>query len=40
LSGARPHLDKYGGMSEEQVREVSIRENYGADKSCWRGGGI
>ena len=33
LSGARPHLDRYGGMSEEQVREVSIRENMALMKS-------
>jgi len=33
LSGARPHLDRYSGMSEEQVREVSIRENMALMKS-------
>ena len=33
LSGARPHLDRYAGMSEEQVREVSIRENMALMKS-------
>ncbi len=27
LSGARPHLDRYGGMNEEQVRAFSIKEN-------------
>ena len=33
LSGARPHLDRYGGMREEQVREISIRENMALMKS-------
>jgi methylenetetrahydrofolate reductase (NADPH) len=36
LSGARPHLDKYGGMSEEQVRAISIRENMALMKSLAR----
>ena len=36
LSGARPHLDKYGGMSEEEVRAVSIRENMALMKSLAR----
>ncbi len=36
LSGARPHLDRYGGMSEEQVRAVSIRENMALMKSLAR----
>lgn len=36
LSGARPHLDKYGGMSEEEVRTVSIRENMALMKSLAR----
>jgi methylenetetrahydrofolate reductase (NADPH) len=36
LSGARPHLDKYGGMSEEQVRAVSLRENMAVMKSLAR----
>ena len=36
LSGARPHLDKYGGMSEEQVRAISIRENMTLMKSLAR----
>src|SRR5258708_8950972 len=33
LSGARPHLDRYGGMSEEQVRAASIGENMALMKS-------
>jgi methylenetetrahydrofolate reductase (NADPH) len=36
LSGARPYLDRYGGMSEEQVRAVSIRENMALMKSLAR----
>ncbi len=36
LAGARPHLDKYGGMSEEQVRAVSMRENMALMKSLAR----
>jgi methylenetetrahydrofolate reductase (NADPH) len=36
LSGARPHLDKYGGMSEEEVRAVSLRENMALMKSLAR----
>jgi 5,10-methylenetetrahydrofolate reductase len=36
LSGARPHLDRYGGMSEEQVRAASIRENMALMKSLAR----
>jgi methylenetetrahydrofolate reductase (NADPH) len=36
LSGARPHLDKYGGMSEEQVRAVSMAENMALMKSLAR----
>ena len=27
LSGARPHLDRYAGMSEEEVRAISISQN-------------
>jgi 5,10-methylenetetrahydrofolate reductase len=27
LSGARSHLDRFGGMSEEEVRAMSLREN-------------
>lgn len=36
LSGARPHLDKYGGMSEEEVRAVSMRESMALMKSLAR----
>ena len=36
LSGARPHLDRYGGMSEEEVRAVSIHENMALMKSLAR----
>jgi methylenetetrahydrofolate reductase (NADPH) len=36
LSGARPHLDKYGGMSEEEVRAVSMRESMTLMKSLAR----
>lgn len=33
LSGARIHLDRFAGMSEEQVREISLRENMALMKS-------
>ena len=33
LSGARIHLDKFGGMSEEEVRAISLRENMALMKS-------
>jgi 5,10-methylenetetrahydrofolate reductase len=33
LSGARSHLDRFGGMSEEEVRAISIRENLALMKS-------
>ena len=33
LSGARPHLERYAGMSETEVRAVSIRENLELMKS-------
>lgn len=36
LSGARPHLDKYSGMSEEEVRAVSMRESMTLMKSLAR----
>jgi 5,10-methylenetetrahydrofolate reductase len=36
LSGARPHLDKYSGMSEEEVRAVSMRESMALMKSLAR----
>jgi 5,10-methylenetetrahydrofolate reductase len=36
LSSARPHLDKYGGMSEEEVRAVSMAENMALMKSLAR----
>ena len=36
LSGVRPHLDKYAGMSEEEVRAVSMAENLALMKSLAR----
>jgi len=33
LSGARSHLDRFGGMSEEEVRAISLRENMALMKS-------
>jgi len=33
LSGARIHLDRFGGMSEEEVRAISLRENMALMKS-------
>lgn len=36
LSGARSHLDRYAGMSEEEVRAMSIRENLALMKSLAR----
>lgn len=33
LSGARSHLDRFGGMSEEEVRTISLRENMALMKS-------
>jgi 5,10-methylenetetrahydrofolate reductase len=33
LSGARRHLDRFGGMSEEEVRAISLRENLALMKS-------
>jgi methylenetetrahydrofolate reductase (NADPH) len=36
LSGARRHLDRFGGMSEEEVRAVSLRENLDLMKSLAR----
>ncbi len=36
LSGARQHLDRFGGMSEEEVRAVSLRENMELMKSLAR----
>jgi 5,10-methylenetetrahydrofolate reductase len=36
LSGARSHLDRFGGMSEEEVRAVSLRENMALMKSLAR----
>ena len=36
LSGARRHLDRFGGMSEEEVRAVSLRENMALMKSLAR----
>jgi 5,10-methylenetetrahydrofolate reductase len=36
LSGARSHLDRFAGMSEEEVRAVSIRENLALMKSLAR----
>ncbi|MGD0118455.1 MAG: methylenetetrahydrofolate reductase [Candidatus Binatus sp.] len=36
LSGARSHLDRFGGMSEEEVRAVSLRENLALMKSLAR----
>ncbi len=33
LSGARIHLDRFGGMSEEEVRALSLRENMDLMKS-------
>ena len=36
LSGARPHLDRYGGMSEEEVRAASIDANMALMKSLAR----
>ena len=33
LSGARIHLDRFGGMSEEEVRAISLRENLALMKS-------
>jgi methylenetetrahydrofolate reductase (NADPH) len=36
LSGARRHLDRFGGMSEEEVRAMSIRENMALMKSLAR----
>ncbi len=36
LSGARSHLDRFAGMSEEEVRAMSIRENLALMKSLAR----
>ena len=36
LSGARSHLDRYAGMSEEEVRAKSVRENLALMKSLAR----
>ena len=36
LSGARTHLDRFAGMSEEEVRAMSIRENLALMKSLAR----
>lgn len=36
LKGARPHLDKYAGMSEEEVRAISMRESMALMKSLAR----
>ena len=36
LRGARSHLDKFGGMSEAEVRAVSIRENLALMKALAR----
>ncbi len=36
LSGARSHLDRFAGMSEEEVRAVSLRENLALMKSLAR----
>jgi 5,10-methylenetetrahydrofolate reductase len=36
LSSARQHLDRFGGMSEEEVRAVSLRENMELMKSLAR----
>jgi methylenetetrahydrofolate reductase (NADPH) len=36
LSGARSHLDRFGGMSEEEVRAVSLSENLALMKSLAR----
>jgi 5,10-methylenetetrahydrofolate reductase len=36
LSGARPHFDRYGGMSEEEVRAASIDANMALMKSLAR----
>jgi 5,10-methylenetetrahydrofolate reductase len=36
LSGARQHLDRFGGMSEEEVRAISLRENMELMKSLAR----
>ena len=33
LSGARNHLDRFGGKSEEEVRAISLRENMALMKS-------
>jgi 5,10-methylenetetrahydrofolate reductase len=33
LSGARRHLDRFGGMSEAEVRAISLRENLALMKS-------
>src|SRR5208283_3160169 len=33
LSGARIHLDRFGGMSEEEVHAISLRENLALMKS-------
>jgi 5,10-methylenetetrahydrofolate reductase len=36
LSGARSHLDRFAGMSEEEVRALSIRENMALMKALAR----
>jgi methylenetetrahydrofolate reductase (NADPH) len=38
LSGARSHLDRFGGMSEEEVRAKSLRDNLALMKSLARDG--